>query len=408
MRHILFIAHRIPYPPDKGDKIRSFHELKALSAAGHHVHLLAFADDPRDLRPEYKAALSEICASVSIVALDRRIAAIRALASLARGNPFTLGYFSTTSMRRALAEMLTSANPDAVVVYSSSVAQYVPPALHAKTILDMVDVDSEKWRDYSRATTIPRSWVYAAEARRLGDYEQAIVRRFARTIVTTPREAATLVGSADEGVQARVEAVPNGVDLTRFAPGSAGGNDAGRDALAPRVVFTGAMDYYANVDAALYFVRDIWPSIRVSLPDAQFLIVGSNPTAAVRGLASVPGVSVTGTVPDVRPYIAGAAVCVAPLRIARGVQNKILEAMAMGRAVVSTPEAAAGLSAAAGSDLLVAQGPDALSDAVVSVVGDAGLRERIGRSGRAFVERNHDWAVTLRRFVEIVERLTNS
>jgi sugar transferase (PEP-CTERM/EpsH1 system associated) len=272
----------------------------------------------------------------------------------------------------------------------------------------MVDVDSEKWRDYSRRAAPPRSWIYAAEAERLGRYEQTIVRRFPRTIVTTPREAATLVGASDAGALTRVEAVPNGVDLTRFAPERAGDDGARGGARVPRVVFTGAMDYYANVDAAEYFVSDVWPAIRARLPDAQFVVVGSNPTAAVRGLASAPGVTVTGTVPDVRPYVVDATVCVAPLRIARGVQNKILEAMAMGRPVVATREAAAGLSAAAGSDLLVAQGPDALADAVVSVARDAGLGERIGRSGRAFVERHHDWAITLRRFVEIVEGLANS
>lgn len=402
MRRVLFLAHRIPFPPDKGDKIRSFHELKILAASGHEVHLLAFADDPRDLRADYKAALSELCASVSILALNRRLAAAKALVSLARGRPFTLGYFSARSMREAVARTLASTNPDAIVVYCSSVAQYVPPALYSRTLLDMVDVDSEKWRDYSRAASPPRAWIYATEAKRLRAYEQSIIRRIARTIVTTSREAATLVDGADD-VRARVATVPSGVDLTRFSTALAADSDA--RAAQPCVVFTGAMDYYANVDAARYFVHDVWPAIRSRVPDAQFVIVGSNPSSSVLALASTPGVSVTGTVPDVRPYVGNAVVSVAPLRIARGVQNKILEAMSMGRAVVSTPQAAAGLAAAAGEELLVASGATALADAVVSLLNDPDLRARIGRRARAFVERNHDWPITLRRFVEIVDRL---
>lgn len=408
---ILYLAHRTPFPPNKGDKIRSFHELRGLAERGHEVHLLAFADDPRDLRPENRAALAQICATIGIRPLNRRVAMLKALASLLRGDPFTLGYFSSRAMRRDVDRLLADVRPRAIVVYSSSMAQYIPPALASRTLLDMIDVDSEKWGAYARTVAPPQSWVYAIESRRLGAYEQTIIRRFARTLVTTPRERTTLLGAVgDPDVRTRVHALPNGVDLERFRPGTQGTDfpmsESDRRFLdrerGPLVVFTGAMDYRANVDGARYFAVEVLPLVRARVPDAEFMVVGSTPTSDVKRLGELPGVTITGTVDDVRPYVAAAAVCVAPLRIARGVQNKILEAMAMGRVVVATPEAAAGLSATAGRDLLIGRTAEEFADVVVTVIQVSAIRDRVGRNARLFVERHHDWRLTLDSLSDIV------
>jgi len=408
---ILFLAHRIPYPPNKGDKIRSFHEVKGLAERGHEVHLLAFADDPHDLRPESKSELSKLCKTIGIHPLKKRIARLKALASLLYGDPFTLGYFSSRAMRRDMHQVLADIRPQVIVVYSSSMAQYVPTAFDTRTVLDMIDVDSEKWGDYARAYSLPLSWVYAIEARRLSAYEQTIIRRFARTVITTARELETLLqATAEPAVRARVQTLESGVDLERFRTDGVGTDfrvsesdrrflDRGRG---PLVVFTGAMDYHANVDGARYFAVEVLPLVRLRVPDAEFMVVGSNPTAAVRRLGEISGVTVTGTVDDVLPFMAAATVCVAPLRIARGVQNKILEAMSMSRAVVSTSEAAAGLSVVSGQDLVVADGPDAFARAVVNVIGDSEARARLGENARRFVERHHNWEDTLERFTQLI------
>lgn len=399
---ILFLAHRIPFPPNKGDKIRSFHEVKGLAARGHEVHLLAFADDPNDLNPHYQRELMAAgCASVGIEALDRRMANLRALIGLAGSRPLSLAFYASSAMGRRIDSIVASAQPHAMVVYSSSVAQYVPDAFAARTIVDLVDVDSEKWRDYASHTAPPRSWVYAEEARRLSAYERAIVTRFAGTLVTTEPERADLLGAAAGRLDpARVHVLPNGVDVDYFRPQSPASEPA--PGVEPSIVFTGAMDYYANADAVTWLATEVLPLVRARVPAARFVIVGSNPSTEVRRLAALAGVTVTGAVPDVRPYVAGATVSVAPLRIARGVQNKVLEAMAMARAVVATPQAAAGLSATPGRDLIVADGPDAFAGEIIRMLVEPDARTAVGSSARRFVEAAHNWATTLDHFERLV------
>jgi sugar transferase (PEP-CTERM/EpsH1 system associated) len=408
---LLFLAHRIPYPPNKGDKIRSFHEVSALVARGHEVHLLAFADDPRDLR--HQTALAQLCASATIVPLHRGRAKLRALSYLLADAPLSLGYFGSARLHREVRRQLAARRYDAVFVYSSTMAQYVPDELAARTVVDLVDVDSEKWRDYTRIAPPPLSWLYELEAHRLLRYEHAIVARFAHTIVTTEREAALLKSLDEFTRRARLRAITNGVDLERYRPDAladctldclpAGERQFLAKAEGPRLVFTGAMDYYANVEGARYFAEEVFPLIRERAPRAEFLIVGSNPTAAVKRLGRRPGVTVTGFVKDVRPYLAAATACVAPLRLARGVQNKILEAMASGRAVITLPEAAAGLRAVDGEHLLVARSTRELVEASLKVMQDEQVRTRLGAQARRFVEEEHAWPPLLERLVDLVE-----
>ncbi len=393
---LLFLAHRIPYPPNKGDKIRSYHELRALAERGHEVHLLAFADDLNDLN--YQVDLARWCAAVEIVPLRRAWAGLRAAANLLTPRPLSLGYFASLKMRQLVRRALAMQNFDAVFVYSSTMAQYVPRELDSRTVIDLVDIDSEKWRDYAGRTSGLQSWLYRLEWQRLRRYEYELVARFPSTVVSTAREAALLDRLDEFTRRARVRVVTNGVDLDYFQPA-----ERQPDPHSPRLVFIGALDYYANVDGARYFAEEVFPLIRARESRAQFFIIGGNPTAAVRRLGRQPGVTVTGYVEDVRPYLHGATACVVPLRIARGVQNKMLEAMAAGKAVIATPAAAAGLRVVNGEQLLIADTPQSFAGAVMEVIRDAGLRESLEARARYFVELEHDWQPLLQRLIELIQ-----
>lgn len=408
---LLFLAHRIPYPPNKGDKIRSYHELRALAKRGHEIHLLAFADEVGDL--DYQVDLARLCASVKIIRLRRFWARLRGFLTVLTSRPLSLGYFGSWRMRRLVNRMIERQNFDAIYVYSSVMAQYIPVDWHSRTIVDLVDVDSEKWREYAERTGPPHSWFYAIEAGRLKKFELEIVANFAHSILTTKREA-ELLSELDEFTRrARLRIITNGVDLDYFQPEPSAPNVgkvirhpfAGSSEIGsrPKLVFTGAMDYYANVEAAEWFVKEVFPLIREQEPQAEFFIVGSNPTVEIKNLAEQPGVLASGTVRDIRPYLMSATVCVVPLRIARGVQNKLLEAMACGKAVVATHEAAAGLRLVHDEQLLLADSPSDFAAAVLEIIRDESLRERLSWNARRFVETEHDWQPVLQKLIDLVE-----
>ncbi|MGE0885202.1 MAG: TIGR03087 family PEP-CTERM/XrtA system glycosyltransferase [Blastocatellales bacterium] len=399
---LLFLAHRIPFPPDKGDKIRSYHELRALVERGHEVHLLAFADDLRDLN--YQVDLARLCSQVQIVPLRKAPARLRAMSGLIGSQPLTLAYFRTLKMKRLVKRALAEHNYDAVFVYSSGMAQYIPPEWRSRTVVDLVDVDSEKWFEYAERSSALKAWLYRTEGKRLRKYEYKIVAGFANSMLTTEREAA-LLGEADEFTRrARLRIMTNGVDLDQFHPLETGSLIEPTTRWAnPRLVFTGAMDYRANVEAVEWFVREVFPLIKHREPRAEFFIVGSNPVSEVKKLAEHPGVTVTGFVEEIPPYLHEATVCVVPLQIARGVQNKLLEAMACGKAVVATLEAASAFRVTNDEQLLIAASATEFAEAVVQAIRDEALRKRLGWNARRFVELEHDWQPLLQRFVELVE-----
>lgn len=393
---LLFLAHRMPYPPNKGDKIRSYNEMMGFIERGHEVHLLAFADDRRDL--EYQAVLALLCASVRLVPLRRHMAKLRASSNLITRQPLSLGYFASRKMRRLVEQAIAQHDVDAIFVYSSTMAQYVPRGFSSRTVVDLVDVDSEKWRDYARYKRPPKSWLYELEWKRLHRYEREIVQRFAYTILTTQREA-SLLDELDEFTRrARLRVITNGVDLDYFQT-----DDEAVDSSSPRLVFIGAMDYYANIEGVCWFVEEVFPLIREREPRAEFFIVGSNPAREVLKLGERKGVTVTGFVDDVRPFLRDATVCVVPLRIARGVQNKVLQAMAAGRAIVATPEAVAGLQVEDGKEVLLARIPRDFAEAIIRIIREEPLRAELASQSLRYVEAEHDWEPLLMRLVELVE-----
>jgi len=394
---LLLLVHRIPYPPNKGDKIRSFHLLRHLSAH-YRIHLGAFVDDPADWR--HREAVAAWCASLQLLPLPPRRARLRSLAGLRRGVPLTLPYYRDPAMARWVAARL-EAGVERLLVFSSAMAQYLPPegASRRRAVVDFVDVDSDKWRQYAAGCRQPMRWLYRREARTLLDWERRLAADCAASVFVSAEEAALFRQLAPESAS-RIHAIDNGVDTDYFSPGRVYANPY-PDAVEP-LVFTGAMDYRANIDAVSFFASEVLPQVRRHAPQVRFFIVGTRPAAAVRRLAARAGVEVTGAVPDVRPYLAHARAAVAPLRIARGVQNKVLEAMAMGCPVIATPQAVDGLCDCPDGGWRVAETPEALARLCVEVVREA---PPAGAGGRDCVLRNYSWSEHMGRMVALLERL---
>jgi sugar transferase (PEP-CTERM/EpsH1 system associated) len=386
---ILFLAHRVPYPPDKGDKIRSYHELRHL-AARHRMTLVALADRREDLGHE--RPLREMAEEVHLVPLSPLAGKMRSLLALPSGASLSVRYFATGAFARAVGRLLREKRFDAIFAYSSSVAT-VCCTSKIPSIVDFVDVDSEKFAQYSRSAREPMASIYRTEARRLRAFEKDVSERAPLTLVCTNPEAEVLRAFARPR---RLEVVENGVDLDRF-PGAFAAD------APPLAVFVGAMDYLANVDACEFFVREVMPRVVAELPDFRLRIVGRHPTPRVRALHDGGRVVVVGGVPDVGVEMRGAAVSVAPLRVARGIQNKVLEAMASGTAVVASPSAAQGIGATPGEHLLVAEDPESWARAVLSVIRDRQLAARLSRSARALVEERFRWGTNLARLDALVE-----
>ncbi|WP_174285434.1 TIGR03087 family PEP-CTERM/XrtA system glycosyltransferase [Sphingomonas bacterium] len=375
MKHIMFLAHRAPYPPDRGDKIRSNAVVNWLADRAH-VHLVAFADDPGDrIVPEM---LRSKLASATIVPRKRsRGAAV--MSALASGQSVSLAAFRDGAMTAAVRQILASRPIDAIYAFSGQMAQYLPATPRA--IMDFVDVDSAKFAALAGKARGPMRWLMTREARLLGAYERAVAARVEAGLFVSAAEATLFRAGGGAG---NVLVVENGIDTARFDPATV----APVETDGPLIVFTGQMDYPPNVEAVTWFATDILPMIRARNPAARFAVVGRSPTAAVRQLAS-DDVFVTGAVDDVRGWLAAASVCVAPLKLARGVQNKILEAMAMARAVVATPCAAEGIDH--DGTIHVADGAAAFADAVSALIDDVRRTDAIGQAARARVIDRYSW-----------------
>ncbi|MEO0033455.1 MAG: hypothetical protein RIS94_3213 [Pseudomonadota bacterium] len=383
MSEILFLAHRIPFPPDRGDKIRSNHLLKALAALAP-VHVGCLADDEADLAQE--GALAGLAASHCLVRRSTPLL-LAALKALAGWRPISLAAFDSARLRRWVRDVLRERPISTIFVYSGQMAQYVPDDFAGRVVMDFVDVDSAKFEAYAAAGSPPMRLVHAREGRLLRRFEARVAARATVSLFVTPEEKALFQGRC--GATA-VEAVGNGIDASVWNPEGI----APADALAgdaPSFVFTGQMDYPPNVEAVDMFARAVMPRVRALHPHTRFAVVGRAPTPAVRALEGVNGTLVTGEVSDVRPWLAGANVVVAPLAIARGVQNKVLEAMAMARPVLLTSAAATGIPAHNGEHYAIADGAHALGSRALALLADPGAAKAMGEAARRFVIENGSW-----------------
>ena len=402
MSELLFLSHRIPYPPDKGDKIRSFHVLREL-AKRHTVHVGTFIDDPADW--QHVEALRRLCGGETCVRpLEPRRARLRSLRGLLGDEPLSVAYYRDAQLARWVKDVGIRRPLGGVFAFSSSMCQYasiVPLAGRAPRVVDFCDVDSDKWRQYAASHRFPLNVVYRREAALLARLEGRCAGQFDASLVISEAEASLLRALAGRA-RDRVRVVPNGVDTQFFDPATSYPNPFETSVLP--IVFTGAMDYQANVDGVRWFASEVLPGVRQREPRARFVIVGSNPASAVTALAKPQETVVTGRVPDVRPYLAHAAVVVAPLRIARGVQNKVLEAMAMARPVVATENALQGIPEASQAGICVASDPGRMADAVCSVLAGAAAEPR----GRECVRQHYSWNDHLETVGLLFDRVVSS
>jgi sugar transferase (PEP-CTERM/EpsH1 system associated) len=391
MKRLLFIAHRVPYPPDKGERVRAFHGIVAL-AEHFSVTLAALAHSDGDV-----AAASELgrwCEKILTGRAGGRLGFVRGAISAAAGRSATEGFFRNNCLLRTLVGEAGREPFDLVFGYSSSTLPYALSVPAAARVMDLVDVDSAKWASYAQAARGPRRWLYRREARAVCALEERAVQRCDAVLLVSAAETQAL-GEAGR----RVTPIGNGVDTEYFAsqPAPADGP--------PGLVFTGTMDYRPNIEGVSWFVREVWPGLRAEVPDATFTIVGRDPTRPVRQLAEVAGVAVTGAVPDVRPYLAAAAVAVCPLLIARGIQNKILEAMAMGQAVVASSGALEGLDVAVGTEAQRADAPEEWVELIVGLLRDDASRRAMERAARLRVVAGYTWSGRMAPLVDLCQRL---
>ena len=389
------LCHRVPFPPNKGDKIRSYHWLTHLSEH-YDVHLGTFVDDEDDWK--HADAVQALCKSSHLVRLGGLTRGVRAAFGLATGQPLTVSIYEDRDMRSWVDRVVSEHGIELAFVFSSAMAEY---AFSGKTklsevVVDFVDVDSDKWRQYAESKSWPLSWIYRREARKLLDFESQTARKAKASVFVSDPEVALFRSLAQLG-PTRVESLTNGVDSVYFDPEVELVNPF--PAGCRPIVFTGAMDYWANVDAVSWFVDEVLDAVRRQLPDQKFYIVGARPTAAASQLAS-DSVVVTGSVEDIRPYIRHAGVVVAPLRIARGIQNKVLEAMSMGRPVVVSPQGLDGLNVEPGREVILAATADEFVTEVVKV--QSGNSDDLGAVARSAVTQRYTWQVSYDRLDELM------
>jgi sugar transferase (PEP-CTERM/EpsH1 system associated) len=390
MARILFLAHRYPYPPNKGDKIRAFHIAEHLLK--NHEVSLGFAETPGDAAPDLSWASKFADSYGGRISTFDRLA--RTGLAFVSGGALSVAAFRHRGLVHWVKGQIAAKKPDVVFVFSSAMAQYVPHG--QRIILDFVDVDSEKWRQYGETQPATHAWFYRMEARRLLAFDRVQAAR-AQACIFVSEDEKRIFDRLSPETRAKHLAIANGVDVGYFDPAKV----SARANTVPTIVFVGMMDYWPNVDAVVWFAKEILPLVRVRQPQACFQIVGARPVAAVTALASLEGVEVTGAVDDVRPYVAAARVVVAPLRIARGIQNKVLEGMAMARPVVTTPGALEGINATPGRDLLAGTSGRDIAEAVVSVLAGRAQAD-LGTAARAFVLKNHDWGTNLRSLDDLI------
>jgi sugar transferase (PEP-CTERM/EpsH1 system associated) len=388
---ILYLAQRVPFPPNRGDKITTYHHIRHL-ARNHEVTVACLADGTADL--SHANELAGFVQSIDAVPLRRRWARLRALAAVARGRPFTVGYFRERELHKRIADRMCGTRFDMAIVYSSGMAQFVEQYSDIPRVMYFADLDSLKWQAYAQRCFFPKSWLYRREHRLLLEYELSIARTFTYSLLCTPRELDDLKRLMPN---APADWVGNGVDLNYFRPMTA-------TKKPHELIFTGVMDYYPNVEGVTWFCREVLPRVRREVPDVTLTICGARPSRQVLALQRLAGISVTGRVADVRPYLAQASIAVVPLRIARGVQNKLLEALAMGLPTVACSAAALGVHGVDGRYFFVADFADQFAEATVRLLRDPALRERTGEAARASIEANYRWDHQLARLDRVMEK----
>jgi sugar transferase (PEP-CTERM/EpsH1 system associated) len=391
---IFFVSQRVPFPPDRGDKITTFNEVRHLSRSGHEVHMFCPGEDEDDLKNI--PGLLEYAKTATAFPVSPWAARLQALAALVTGKALSVAAYSSGRLHAAIKAKYRELKPDLFIVYSANVAQYADHFPTTPRIMQFAELDSRKFEQYAERARIPMKWIYRIERRRFSAYEQRIAHSFSHALVCTAAEKRDF---EREIPGAPVTLVANGVDLEYFRP-------RGTAKTPGSIVFTGVMDYLPNVDAVTWFADEVLPLVQSKIPGASFVICGNRPSPAVQRLADRPGVTVTGRVPDVRPYLDSAEVFVAPMRMARGIQNKVLEALAMGLPCVSSVAAWQGTVVPEGEGLVATDEARDFADKVVALLSDAAYRNDMAKKARAAAESHYSWDVQMQALDRVIALVT--
>jgi sugar transferase (PEP-CTERM/EpsH1 system associated) len=386
---IFFVCRRVPFPPNRGDKIATFNQIRHLSA-DHEVHVFCLGDGELDV--DNLSGLRDYASTITATPVSGLKIKLRALKALAVGGALSVAALNEPDLHAAIQRKYNELRPDLIIVYSSNMAQFAVPLASVPRIMQFGDLDSLKWQQYAEHSSVPLKWIYELEQRRLFAYERHLAQTFSLSLVHTEFEKRDFKRLIPE---VPVTVVGNGVDLDYF-------RSEGAAKQPGSMIFTGVMNYGPNIDAAVWFCREILPAIRSEIPAATLTICGTRPVAAVRRLARQSGVVVTGWVPDPRPYLDRAEIFIAPLRMARGVQNKLLEALAMGLPCVASTAARRGTVLKESDGILAADDPKKFAEHIIRLLRDANWRSEMAHEARTAVEANYRWDVQMAHLDRVI------
>lgn len=402
MESVLFLCHRIPYPPNKGDKITTYNIVKYLSSR-YQLYVGCFLDEPFD--EQYIEPLKSLCTELKVVDISSKSQLNSGISALLVNEPVSTRHYTNQTLQDWVDAVIKDNNLNRLIAYSGGMAQFIESEQYqtCNRILDMADVDSDKWRQYAENKSVLSAWVYKREQKLLQRYEQKLLAEFNAITLITDEERDLFKSMSPPKHQDKIVTLSNGVDTEYFDPTAHFDfTDSPDKQHQEFICFTGAMDYWANVDAVVWFVQHVWPLLKQAKPDLVFYIVGGKPTAAVLKLAS-EDIVITGRVADVRPFVSGAKVCVASLRIARGVQNKVLEAMSMAKPVVMTSMAQEGIELPSTQSDYVQDSPKLMAHEIIKLLNDQVLAVSVGNSNRHWISERYSWSGALSKLNDLID-----
>ncbi|WP_158769082.1 TIGR03087 family PEP-CTERM/XrtA system glycosyltransferase [Paraglaciecola sp. L1A13] len=398
--NIVVLSHRVPYPPNKGEKIRTFNQVKFLASLGHDIHLLSPCENDEELRHFASLKKLSICRSVSAFPLSAK--PLRLLTGLITGQSLSVANFHTKQLQTALDSFISSHEVDAIICSASSMAEYIFQSDILKSevkkpllIMDFMDVDSDKWAQYKRSSHFPMSWIYNREHELVSQFERSVATRFDICYLIAQAEVDLFKENVID--TNNIHVLGNGLDTKVFFPPK-----VKKINHAPILLFTGVMDYKPNVDAVVWFVDKCWQSFTAKYPEARFIIAGMNPCNDVLALKMMQGIEVTGFVDDILPYYHSADIFIAPFRLARGVQNKVLQAFSCALPVVSTPMGAEGINCTPGKDVLIASDASDFVEKITFLSENKNLAADIGKRALCLIEEQYSWEGQLSPIVDLL------
>tara|TARA_R110001583_G_scaffold181353_1_gene338560 strand:+ start:2160 stop:3380 length:1221 start_codon:yes stop_codon:yes gene_type:complete len=396
---IVVLSHRVPYPPNKGEKIRTFNQIKYLASQGHEIHLFSPYDNDEEL--EHFSSLDQqgICQSISSFSLDAK--PFRLIRGLLKGKSLSVANFYSRDMQTDFDHFISSSKVDVIICTASSMAEYIFKSSvlklttkHPLLIMDFMDVDSDKWAQYQNSSRLPMSWVYHREHKLVSQFEFKIASEFDVCYLIAQAEVELFKRQvADLG---NVQVLGNGMDTKTFFPSKIRAANT-----APVLLFTGVMDYKPNVDAVVWFVNHCWQNVIEKYPNARFIIAGMNPNSEVLALKGKRGIEVTGFVDDILPFYHAADIFIAPFRLARGVQNKVLQAFSCALPVISTPMGAEGINCTPGNNVLIASDASDFFEQIVFLFENQDTAVDIGKKALRLIEEQYSWEGQLNPIVEL-------